>query len=61
MRALWSYEAKIDTEMSFKVGDQFAVIHKQPDGWWEAELLDPSRRTRALIPGNYMETLQQQP
>ncbi|KAI7886025.1 hypothetical protein K492DRAFT_203571 [Lichtheimia hyalospora FSU 10163] len=61
VRALWGYEAKIETEMTFKAGDTFAVIHKQPDGWWEAELLDPSRRTRALIPGNYMETLQQQP
>ncbi|CDH50735.1 cell division control protein [Lichtheimia corymbifera JMRC:FSU:9682] len=59
VRALWGYEAKIETEMSFKAGDTFAVIHKQPDGWWEAELLDPSRRTRALIPGNYMEALQQ--
>ncbi|KAI9488802.1 hypothetical protein BDB00DRAFT_846635 [Zychaea mexicana] len=57
-RSMWAYKAKIPQEMSFNVGDVFAVVHKQPDGWWEAELLDPKRPGRALVPGNYMETIQ---
>lgn len=36
-------------------GDLIAVIHKQPDGWWQAELMDPQTRRRGLVPGNYME------
>ncbi|KAI8143067.1 hypothetical protein BJV82DRAFT_669194 [Fennellomyces sp. T-0311] len=57
-RAMWSYKAKMSAELSFNVGDVFAVIHKQTDGWWQAELLDPKRSARALVPGNYMEAIQ---
>ncbi|KAI8092877.1 uncharacterized protein BX664DRAFT_328371 [Halteromyces radiatus] len=53
-RAMWSYEAKIDSELSFQANDTLAVIRKQPDGWWEAEILDDKRRQRGLVPGNYM-------
>lgn len=38
-------------------GDPLAVITKQIDGWWLAELMDPQRRQRGLIPGNYMEPI----
>ncbi|SAL97452.1 hypothetical protein [Absidia glauca] len=54
VRAMWSYEAKIDSELSFQANDSLAVIRKQPDGWWEAEILDDKRRQRGLVPGNYM-------
>ncbi|KAI8338391.1 hypothetical protein BC941DRAFT_422753 [Chlamydoabsidia padenii] len=54
VRAMWSYEAKIDSELSFQANDSLAVIRKQPDGWWEAEILDDKRRHRGLVPGNYM-------
>ncbi|KAI9266728.1 hypothetical protein BDA99DRAFT_536142 [Phascolomyces articulosus] len=55
VQALWQYDAKIETEMSFHAGDVFAIIHKQADNWWLAEQLDPRRRQRGLVPGNYME------
>ncbi|KAG2222211.1 hypothetical protein INT45_014108 [Circinella minor] len=55
VQALWQYDAKVNTEMSFYAGDVFAVIHKQMDNWWVAELMDPRRRQRGLVPGNYME------
>ncbi|CAO3595423.1 unnamed protein product [Absidia cylindrospora] len=54
VRAMWSYEAKIDSELSFQANDSLAVIRKQPDGWWEAEIIDDKRRQRGLVPGNYM-------
>ncbi|CDH55353.1 cell division control protein [Lichtheimia corymbifera JMRC:FSU:9682] len=57
VRAIWTYEAKIPSEMSFMAGDPLAVITKQIDGWWLAELMDPQRRQRGLIPGNYMEPI----
>ncbi|KAI8075833.1 uncharacterized protein B0P05DRAFT_588256 [Gilbertella persicaria] len=53
-RALWNYEAKIASELSFLANDRFAILNRQPDGWWYAELLDPVRRKRGLVPGNYM-------
>ncbi|KAI9494618.1 hypothetical protein BDB00DRAFT_297213 [Zychaea mexicana] len=58
VHAIWSYEAKISTEMNFMAGDVFAVIHKQMDNWWLVELMDPQRRQRGLVPGNYMESHQ---
>ncbi|KAI7882432.1 hypothetical protein K492DRAFT_206171 [Lichtheimia hyalospora FSU 10163] len=57
VRAIWTYEAKIPSELSFMAGDPLAVITKQIDGWWLAELMDPQRRQRGLIPGNYMEPI----
>ncbi|GAN08420.1 hypothetical protein MAM1_0203c07931 [Mucor ambiguus] len=54
VRALWNYTAQIPTELSFNANDSFAVLNQQPDGWWYAELLDPNRKKRGLVPGNYM-------
>ncbi|KAI8975420.1 hypothetical protein BDF20DRAFT_995074 [Mycotypha africana] len=56
-RALWSYNAQIPSELTFKANDTLAIINKQPDGWWYAELVDPSntvKKRRGLVPGNYM-------
>jgi hypothetical protein len=42
-------------EMSFSAGDRLAIVKKQADGWWEAELTVGATKTRGLVPGNYME------
>ncbi|ORZ24734.1 hypothetical protein BCR42DRAFT_343187, partial [Absidia repens] len=52
-RAVWSFTASIPMEMSFSAGDRVAVVKKQADGWWDAELQGP-KKTRGLVPGNYM-------
>ncbi|CAM0142895.1 unnamed protein product [Umbelopsis sp. WA50703] len=58
VQALWSYKAQIpDAELSFETNDVLAVITKQQDGWWEAEILDQRRRQRGLVPSNFMKTL----
>ncbi|KAI8076760.1 uncharacterized protein BX664DRAFT_343865, partial [Halteromyces radiatus] len=54
-RAVWSFTATIPLEMSFSAGDRLAIVKKQADGWWDAELQGP-KKTRGLVPGNYMET-----
>ncbi|KAG1051270.1 hypothetical protein G6F46_004472 [Rhizopus delemar] len=56
-RALWNYNAQLPSELSFFANDRFGIINQQPDGWWYAELLDPQRRKRGLVPGNYMVPL----
>jgi len=56
-RALWSYSAKIPTEMSFQAGDVMAVINKQDDGWWEAQSMSNRSQQRALIPGNFFQAV----
>ncbi|KAG1381039.1 hypothetical protein G6F61_003523 [Rhizopus arrhizus] len=56
-RALWNYNAQLPSELSFSANDRFGIINQQPDGWWYAELLDPQRRKRGLVPGNYMVPL----
>ncbi|CEJ02696.1 hypothetical protein RMCBS344292_16693 [Rhizopus microsporus] len=56
-RALWNYNAQMASELSFVANDRFAILNKQPDGWWYAELLDNNRRRRGLVPGNYMSPL----
>ncbi|KAI8584154.1 hypothetical protein K450DRAFT_267531 [Umbelopsis ramanniana AG] len=58
VQAQWSYQARIpDTEISFETNDVLAVITKQQDGWWEAEVLDQRRRRRGLVPSNFMKVL----
>ncbi|KAI9283002.1 hypothetical protein BC943DRAFT_328086 [Umbelopsis sp. AD052] len=58
VQAQWSYKARIpDTEISFETNDVLAVITKQQDGWWEAEVLDQRRRRRGLVPSNFMKVL----
>lgn len=39
--------------MSFNAGDRIAVIKKQSDGWWDAEL-QGSNPIRGLVPGKYI-------
>jgi len=41
--------------MSFQADEVVGIIHKQMDGWWEAERLGPvGAGQRGLVPGNYM-------
>ncbi|KAI8066801.1 hypothetical protein BC940DRAFT_347285 [Gongronella butleri] len=54
-RALWAYDAVIDSELTFQANDVLAIIEKQKDGWWKAEIMDNQRRARGLVPGNYMQ------
>jgi len=54
-KAMWDYSALIPTELDFKANEQFAVITKQPDGWWYSQSLITSKK--GLIPGNYMTPL----
>ncbi|KAI9286920.1 hypothetical protein BC943DRAFT_320269 [Umbelopsis sp. AD052] len=56
-RALWSYSAKIPTELSFQAGDVMAIINKQDDGWWEAQSMAYPNLQRALIPGNFFQSI----
>ncbi|KAL7322587.1 hypothetical protein PS15p_211570 [Mucor circinelloides] len=54
-KAQWPFEATIDGEMSFQADEVVGIIHKQMDGWWEAERLGPvGAGQRGLVPGNYM-------
>ncbi|CAO3610878.1 unnamed protein product [Mucor fragilis] len=54
-KAQWPFEATIDGEMSFQADEVVGIIHKQMDGWWEAERLGPvAAGQRGLVPGNYM-------
>ncbi|KAL1915109.1 uncharacterized protein VTP21DRAFT_7590 [Calcarisporiella thermophila] len=60
VQALWDYEAAIPVEISFKRGDVLALYEKQPDGWWEGEVVNsPSgtERKRGLFPSNYMRSV----
>ncbi|ORY95951.1 hypothetical protein BCR43DRAFT_493855 [Syncephalastrum racemosum] len=56
VQALWSYDAKIDSEISFVKDDILAVIDKKDDGWWEAQVVHSAvaEGSRGLVPGNFM-------
>ncbi|CEP16373.1 hypothetical protein [Parasitella parasitica] len=54
-KAQWPFEATIEGEMSFQADEIVGILHKQMDGWWEAERLGPvGTGQRGLVPGNYM-------
>jgi abelson tyrosine-protein kinase 1 len=50
--ALFDYEARSETELTFKKGDKFRIHNKENDIWWEAE--DLSNRRRGWVPSNYV-------
>lgn len=50
-RALYSYAAQREDELSFREGDYVTVITKNADGWWEGE----ANGARGVFPGNYVE------
>jgi hypothetical protein len=41
--------------MSFNQHEVLGILHKQSDGWWQAERLTGEvAGQRGLVPGNYM-------
>ncbi|KAI9251556.1 hypothetical protein BY458DRAFT_523827 [Sporodiniella umbellata] len=54
-KAQWPFEATIEAEMSFNQDEVIGIIHKQSDGWWQAERISSEMAgQRGLVPGNYM-------
>ncbi|BFZ65236.1 formin-binding protein [Saitoella coloradoensis] len=54
VRALYDYKAAMAEEIGFNKNDVLMVLRKQPDGWWEGEVVEPTRkRERGLFPSNY--------
>ncbi|CAG8606665.1 9641_t:CDS:2, partial [Dentiscutata heterogama] len=58
VKALYDYKATSEEEISFLASDVIAVLGTNPDGWWEGELLDDSRKKRGLFPSNYIQFLE---
>ncbi|KAI9274489.1 hypothetical protein BDA99DRAFT_555917 [Phascolomyces articulosus] len=59
VKAQWSYDAKIESEITFSKNDILAVIEKKRDGWWDAQIVHSDKHVthpRGLVPGNFMET-----
>lgn len=54
-KALYSYNAAIEEELSFKKRDILLVLHKQPDNWWFAENINSG--DSGLVPSNYLAQL----
>ncbi|CAG8626093.1 6836_t:CDS:2, partial [Scutellospora calospora] len=50
VKALYDYKTTSVEEISFLASDVIAVLGTNPDGWWEGELLDDSRKKRGLFP-----------
>ncbi|CDH48702.1 cell division control protein [Lichtheimia corymbifera JMRC:FSU:9682] len=61
VQAQWSYDAKIESEMTFSKNDILAVFEKKRDGWWDAQIVqsdnDSNINARGLVPGNFMTSL----
>ncbi|KFA54770.1 hypothetical protein S40293_00753 [Stachybotrys chartarum IBT 40293] len=53
-RASYMYQAAIPEELGFAKGDYLAVLRKQDDGWWEAEIHGGNGRA-GLVPSNYLQ------
>lgn len=54
-RALWSFEARAEDELSFSEGDLFKVIDSTGE-WWTARRIDRNGCTLAtgIVPHNYL-------
>lgn len=54
-RALWSFQARAQDELSFRDGDLFKVISRNGE-WWTARKIDRNGRTLAtgIVPYNYL-------
>ena len=59
VKALYDYQASLPEEFSFTAGDIIAVTHTEPDGWWQGELLDETRRMPGAntFPSNFVVLL----
>ncbi|KAK7676487.1 hypothetical protein QCA50_020561 [Cerrena zonata] len=56
VKALYDYQATIEEEFDFQMGDIIAVTDTPEDGWWSGELLDEARRQpgRTVFPSNFV-------
>jgi len=54
-KALYSYDATNDTELSFHEGDTIKVLQKDDSGWWYATIGDQ----QGFVPENYVEVVQE--
>lgn len=54
-RALWPFDARADSELSFKEGDIFDIISRNGD-WWIARKIDKNGHVLAtgVVPNNYL-------
>lgn len=61
VRALYDYNATMPEEFSFQSNDIIAITQTDPDGWWQGELLDESRRRKNgggnVLPSNFVDLL----
>ncbi|KAI9322468.1 hypothetical protein BX666DRAFT_2022942 [Dichotomocladium elegans] len=61
VKAQWSYDAKIESEITFTKNDVLAVYEKKRDGWWDAQIVESSNNnninSRGLVPGNFMTSV----
>uniref|UniRef100_A0A8C8VEH5 Tyrosine-protein kinase n=1 Tax=Pelusios castaneus TaxID=367368 RepID=A0A8C8VEH5_9SAUR len=63
--SLWDFDARTDTELTFRAGDLFQVIRQEGEWWW-AKKVDASNRILAegYVPYNYLakqETMETEP
>ncbi|EJT97008.1 hypothetical protein DACRYDRAFT_119798 [Dacryopinax primogenitus] len=56
VKALYDYQATIEEEFDFQLGDIIAVTATPEDGWWSGELLDEARRQKGkhIFPSNFV-------
>jgi len=52
-RALYSYVATAETELTFNEGDQLIITNQDDDSWWYAEL----NGRAGFVPNNYVQLL----
>ncbi|VDK41697.1 unnamed protein product [Anisakis simplex] len=60
-RALASFEATAENQLSLHVGDTVTIRSKSPAGWWQGEIMSINGVKRVgWFPGNYVEMIQQE-
>ncbi|KAG0221537.1 hypothetical protein BGX31_009754, partial [Mortierella sp. GBA43] len=56
VRALYTFEASCEEELSFQKGDIIRIVEEIDEGWWEGELVDANGvRQTGMFPANYCE------
>ncbi|KAF8922986.1 hypothetical protein EDD21DRAFT_385168 [Dissophora ornata] len=56
VRALYSFDATGDGELSMQKGDIIRIVEEIDEGWWEGEMVDSSGiRHTGMFPSNYCE------
>uniref|UniRef100_A0A7M4FUI7 Tyrosine-protein kinase n=1 Tax=Crocodylus porosus TaxID=8502 RepID=A0A7M4FUI7_CROPO len=62
---LWDFNARTETEISFKTGDLFEIIRQEGEWWWATRVDSSGRRlAEGYVPYNYLakqETMEAEP